>query len=72
MVITGQLATSNEQLTSYGLEKPARKPIVLRLDTNKSREGYVLRTRIFIATRLLRLSARLARFALWIAPELKK
>ena len=74
MTITGQLSPcgalpikSNENEPSNKLVR--RRP-PLRLNITQSSEGFVLRTRIFIARRLLALSASLASLAVWIAPEI--
>lgn len=43
----------------------------LRFNISQSSEGIVRSTRIFIARKLIGLSASLASLALWIAPELR-
>lgn len=67
LTITGQLATSDAPQNSL---KPIVRRPPLRLATSKSSEATVRRTRIFIARKLIALSASLAGFALWIAPEI--
>lgn len=65
---TGPLATSDAK---PNLSKPVERRPPLRLNIEPSSEGCVRRTRIFIARKLIVLSASLASLALWIAPELR-
>lgn len=68
ITITGPLATSDARLRSFKLgKKRARMPI----EFNQPSLPFITRARIFIARKLLGLSASLAEFALWIAPELE-
>ena len=68
MQIIGPLATLSGP---QRLSKDSKRRAPLRPNMNQSRGGCVQRMRIFIGMRLLRLSARLAFFAVWMAPEIK-
>jgi len=74
MTITGPLSLSDalpiRSNENEPLPKPVRRRPPLRLNITQSSEGFVQRTRIFIARRLIALSASLASLAVWIAPEI--
>lgn len=74
VTITGQLspcvALQNRSNENEPSSKLVRRRAPLRLNIKPSSEGFVQRTRIFIARRLIALSASLASLAVWIAPEI--